>query len=123
MLPNWSRGLGFRRIGTPVYVQPEVNARLEALICQAVEGGATTATEILEPIEPQLRVRDSSKPVATNDPVSGAIARDKAVAARKRLKDRIRRIVERMKRDPGKVRGQVKAEHFGFPTSTDNSGE
>ena len=24
--------------------------------------------------------------------------------------------------DPGKVRGQVKAEDFGFPTSTDSSG-
>ena len=69
--------------------------RLEALICQAVEGGATTATEILERIEPHLRVKDSSKPVATNDPVSRAIARDKADAKRNRLKDRIRKIVER----------------------------
>ena len=96
--------------------------RLEALICQAVEGGATTATEILERIEPHLRVKDSSKPVVTNDPLSIAIARDEADEGKKRFKDRIRKIVERMKRDPGKVRSQVKAEHFGFPTSTDNSG-
>ena len=89
--------------------------RLKALISQAVAGGATTVSEILERIEPHLRVKDSSKPVATNDPVSRVIARDKADAERKRLKDRIRKIVERMKRDPGKVRGQVKAEDFGFP--------
>ena len=42
--------------------------RLKALICQAVEGGATTATEILERIEPHLRPKHSSKPVVTDDP-------------------------------------------------------
>ena len=95
--------------------------RLKALICQAVEGGATTVSEILERIEPHLRAKHSSKPVTTDDPVSTAIARDKADAERKRLKDRIRKIVERMKRDPGKVWRQVKAEDFGFPTSTDSN--
>ena len=49
-------------------------------------------------------------------------ARDKADEGKKRLKDRIRKVVERMKRDPGKVRGQVKAKNFGFSTSTDSSG-
>jgi len=68
-----------------------------------------------------LRAKHSSKPAITDDSVSTAIARDKADAERKRLKDRIRKIVERMKRDPGKVRGRVKAEDFGFPTSIDSN--
>jgi hypothetical protein len=96
--------------------------QIEALICQAVAGGATTISEILERIEPHLRVKDSSEPVATHDPLSRLVARGEADAERKLLKDRIRKIVERMRRDQGKVRGKVKAEDFGFPTSTDSSG-
>jgi hypothetical protein len=101
---------------------PTGSHRLQALICQAVEGGATTIAGILERIEPHLRVNDSSKHVTKNDPVGRLIARDNADEGKKRLKDRIRKIVKRMRRDPGKVRGQVKAKDFGFPTSTDSSG-
>jgi len=94
--------------------------RLQALICRAVTSGDVSASEIQRRIEPYLRVNDLPKPPATGD-LSKLTARDKADEERKRLKDRIRKIVARMRRDPGKVRGQVKAEDFGFSTSTDSN--
>ena len=94
--------------------------RLEVLIYQAVEGGATTVTAARERIEPHLRVKDSSNPWLQMTPQADSSPEAKRMQKRSCLRAVFVR--SREAGDPGKVRGQVKAEDFGFPTSTDSSG-
>jgi hypothetical protein len=82
--------------------------RLEALVRRAVEAGAVTPSEILERIEPSLPGR--------NSPKRGVVAQHVVDAEKQRFIDRIRKILKRMRQHPGKVRAEVKAEVFGFPT-------
>ena len=88
--------------------------RRKILICQAAAGGASTAAEIRERVEPLLRVRERLEPSTPDDPSAKPIAQAKAEDERIRFAGVIQKTFERMRKNPGKVRGKAKVENFGF---------
>ena len=78
--------------------------RLEVLVCRAVAAGGNTERDL-------ERIKQGR---------SGGNSRNRVVRRqemkKQRFIDRIRKILKRMRQHPGKVRAEVKAEVFGFPT-------
>jgi len=93
--------------------------RRKILICQAAEGGARTAAEIRDRIEPYLQVKKDSGPTASDNRSAELSAQAMAEAEKIRSRDVIQKTVQRMRKDPGKVRGKARAEHFGFGAFVD----